>query len=101
MVTSFKQKHALGLVDCQHKLESFSGDEAPLTWLLILINHDPEKRRLSEELEALRDHARAANEASIRIQVAMSNLMGYGLWDQAVVDLDEFLPSVDPRLFCR
>jgi hypothetical protein len=101
MVESFKQKHALELIECQNPLESFSDDSTPLTWLIILINHDPEKSGLLKELEDLRHYARDSNKASIRIQIAMSNFMGYGLWDQAIVDLDEFLPSIDPRLFCR
>lgn len=101
MVTSFQQKHALGFIQCQNPLELFSDGSVPLSWLIILINHDPETSGLVEELRSLNDYARDSKEASIRIQVATSNFMGYGLWDQAIVDLDEFLSCTDGRIYCR
>jgi hypothetical protein len=101
MVSSFQQKHTLGLVECEHQLDSFSDDSTPLTWLIILINHDPESVGLLTELTALSDYAENSEKTTIRIQIAMSNFMGYGLWDQAIVDLNEFLEPTDPRLHCR
>lgn len=98
MLSAFQQKHTLGLIECQNPLESFS---KKLTWLIILINHDPEKSGLIEELKHLNNVAQESNESSIQIQVATSNFMGYGLWDQAIIDLGEFLKTNKSRIYCH
>lgn len=99
MLSSFRQKHQLGFISCQHSLESFA--EGPVIWLLILINHDPAKQRLSVELNELNQLIHRSACDLIRVQVATSNFLGYGLWNEAIVDLGAFLRDFEPRISCR
>jgi len=83
MVAVFRQKRALGLIDCGRDLTSFS-DEPPLV-LLILANHDPAKTKLREQLATLP----TAHHCAIR--VVASSLVGYGLFDPGMLTVDEVL----------
>lgn len=104
MTTSFGQKHALGFIQCQRPLDrsaGFADESTPIVWLLILINHDPEKTALGDELKRLEECQRSIGGASVRIQVATSTFMGYGLWHEGVVDLDGFLNQYTSRISSR
>jgi hypothetical protein len=79
MVNVFNQKRELGLIDCGKDLESFS-DERPML-LLALLNHDPDSTKLRASLDNLPPSPHA------EICLATSGLMGYGLFDQAVLPL--------------
>jgi hypothetical protein len=81
MVCVFNQKRALGLIDCGLDLVSFS-DEAPML-LLVLIDHDPASVMLRRALETLPPSPHA------EVCLAASCLMGYGLFDQSVLLLEE------------
>lgn len=81
MVVLFNQKRALGLMDCGKDLVAFS-DEQPML-LLALVNHDPDSTKLRASLKALPPSPHAA------IYIATGCFMGYGLFDQAVVPLEE------------
>ncbi|MGI9322227.1 MAG: hypothetical protein ACR2PJ_01465 [Pseudomonadales bacterium] len=81
MVNVFNQKLRLGLLNSRKDLLSFS-DEPPML-LLALVNHDPDKLPLHRILESLPPSPNA------EIYLATGCFMGYGLFDQAVVPLDE------------
>ncbi len=81
MVGLFNQKRALGLMNCAKDLVAFS-DEPPML-LLALVNHDPDSTKLRSSLETLPPSPNA------EVYVATGCFMGYGLFDQAVVPLDE------------
>lgn len=81
MLQVFNQKQALGLIDCEKCLVSFS-DEKPLL-LLVLANHDPAKSRLREVLQSLPDSPHA------EVRIASACLLGYGLYDQAILSLEQ------------
>jgi hypothetical protein len=81
MVRVFNQKRALGLVDCGLDLVSFS-DEPPML-LLVLINHDPASVKLRRTLETLPPSPHS------QVYLATPCLLGYGLFDQAVLPLEE------------
>lgn len=83
MVTVFNQKLALGLIDCGKVLGSF-GAERPVL-LLVLANHDPDKRKMKELMLQL------PKTKDIELKVATSSFMGYGLYDPAIFPADEFL----------
>lgn len=83
MVRVFNQKRALGLIDCEKDLASFS-DGAPVL-LLVLVNHDPDKSRLRELLRTLPPSPHA------ELRIATSSLLGYGLYDPAILTIDEAL----------
>jgi len=76
MVHVFNQKWGLGLLDCGNRLQSFSG-ERPI-FLLMLVNHDPQKSALSRLLRSLP----ASPHVDVRIGTA--SFLGYGLYEQCV-----------------
>lgn len=93
MLECFNQKHQLGLMECANPLQSF--DETGFDWIVILINCDPESTRLIRALPDLR--ALAAQLPSIRVRVATSHFMGFGLWDDSMLDLDAFIKRYGTR----
>jgi hypothetical protein len=81
MLVVFRQKHRLGLVNTKHTIESFA-DEKPL-FIFLLGNHDPDSRILEQELERL------PSTENVELRFAIGTFMGYGLFDQGIVSLDE------------
>ncbi len=81
MVGVFKQKHELGLIDCKKPLSAFS-DEPPML-MLYLVNHDPQKGNLGK---ALRN---APPSPHAEIFLSSGCFMGYGLFDPAIIPLQE------------
>lgn len=79
----FNQKRALGLIDCERDLIGLS-DEPPIL-LLVLVNHDPDKSRLRNLLRTLPPSPHAD------LRVATGSLLGYGLYDCAILTIDEAL----------
>jgi hypothetical protein len=90
MVRVFNQKRALGLIDCDKDLTGFS-EERPML-LLLLANHDPDSGKLRR---ALGDLPRSE---SVDVYVAAGNLMGYGLYDPAIVPLEEAIEHFRERI---
>ncbi len=84
MVTVFNQKRSLGLIPaCEKDLLEFS-DERPVL-MLVLANHDPDKSRLRELLRTLPPSPHAD------LRIATACMFGYGLFDPAVLTVDEAL----------
>ncbi|AKV04398.1 hypothetical protein AKJ09_11061 [Labilithrix luteola] len=83
MVRVFNQKRALGLMECKKDLVSFS-DEVPML-LLVLVNHKPRKSKLRELLRTLPPSPHA------ELRIATGSLLGYGLYDPAVLTIEEAL----------
>lgn len=83
MLRVFNQKRALGLIDCEKDLTGFS-DEPPVL-LLVLVNHDPAKSRLRDLLRTLPPSPQA------ELRVATGSLLGYGLYDPAILTISEAL----------
>lgn len=83
MLRVFNQKRALGLIDCAKDLTGFS--EEPPVLLLVLVNHDPDKSRLRELLRSLPPSPHA------ELRIATGSLLGYGLYDPAILTVDEAL----------
>lgn len=81
MLCVFNQKRELGLVECKKNLTDFS-DEPPIL-LLVLANHDPESTLLRDLLGSLPPSPHA------ELRVATGSLIGYGLYDPAILTIDE------------
>src|SRR5207248_1385959 len=81
MVRVFNQKRELGLIKCERDLVSFNAEKPQL--LLVLVNHDPGKSQLRELLGDL-PHSPHAD-----VRIATGCLLGYGLFDQAVLAPEE------------
>jgi len=87
MVDVFNQKRALGLIDCERDLLGFS-EEKPLM-LLILANHDPAKTKLCKLLNGIHYSPNA------EVRVASASLLGYGLYDPAILTVEEALARLE------
>jgi hypothetical protein len=98
LVLRFQQKHRLGFIESSHPITGFS--DGRVLWLLILINHDPESRRLRDGLAELVQMI-GSDEGMIDVRIATSNFMGYGLWDQGLMDLNSFTRDCGARIYCR
>ena len=90
MKTVFKQKLELGLINNEKPIESF-GDNKP-EYILALVNHDPESTILKRELKTLPPCPH------LDLKVAVSNFMGYGLYDQNIYTLDAFLRRFENQI---
>lgn len=90
MITVFGQKRALGLLDCGKDLRAFN-DQRPLL-ILVLVNHDPGKTRLRELLQTMPPSPHAD------LRIAVSSLMGYGLYDQGVMSIEDTITRYAGRI---
>jgi hypothetical protein len=90
MIKVFNQKRALGLIDCDKDIVSFS-EEKP-EYIFALINHDPSK----SELAKLVGNVKACS--NIEIKFATSNFMGYGLYIEGIYGLEEFKLKYDNQI---
>jgi len=90
MKTVFNQKWDLGLINNKKPIESFN-DNKP-EYILALVNHDPDSTILKRELKTLPPCPH------MDIKVAVSNFMGYGLYDQNIYTLDAFLRRFENQI---
>jgi len=82
MVGLFKQKEALGLIDCAHPLTDFSEEKPEL--IIILANHKPRGTVLRDALGELPRCDKA------ELKIAVSTFAGYGLFEQNIYSLAKF-----------
>lgn len=83
MLTVFNQKWELGLINNKKPIDSFADDKPE--YILVLVNHDPAASKLRAELKTVPPCP------LIKHKVAVSNFMGYGLYDESIYPLDDFL----------
>ena len=91
MVKVFNQKHQLGLINGKLELKEFSVD--PPLFILALMNHDPEKSHLHDELLKLQGNT------ELDIYISFGCFMGYGLYDHAVIPLEDALSNYQNLVF--
>lgn len=104
MTVVTKQKSELGLIK-KGKLDAneptriekikVSASEKP-EWILLLANHDPEKSALRKELIWLQNKSKEDN-FPFEIKIAVSNFMGYGLYEDSMIPLSKFLEEFLPE----
>lgn len=86
----FNQKLELRLINNQKPIESFCNDKPE--YILALVNHDPASSILKAELQTLPSCPNA------ELKFAASSFMGYGLYDQNIFALDEFLTRFEGQI---
>ncbi|MFB0555020.1 MAG: hypothetical protein ACETWQ_17065 [Phycisphaerae bacterium] len=86
----FNQKLELELINNEKLIKSFN-DNKP-EYILALVNHDPDSRVLRQELNNLPPCPYA------ELKFAVSNFMGYGLYDQNIYTLDSFLRRFEDQI---
>lgn len=90
MITVFNQKVDLGLLNKIKKIGSLS-DEKP-EYILILGNHDPAKSVLRRELDLLVNSQLFTDFSALAdLKVATASVMGYGLYNEGIYDIQTFL----------
>jgi cytosine/adenosine deaminase-related metal-dependent hydrolase len=97
------QKASLGLLnksdmarpDKREKVAFTRAVPGSVDWILVLAGHDPARAELRQELAKLQSRIRDMGEAPFRVKVAVAAFMGYGLYDQGILALDEFLDRYD------
>lgn len=96
MRTVFNQKLELGLIDNQKKIESFN-DKTP-DFILAFANHDPDSAILFHEIKKLDEIAATL---PFKLKFAVSNFMGYGLYEQNIYGLEEFKTRFDRQIYSK
>lgn len=97
----FNQRVELGLIQCHDdgnirpKLQTINSDE-PIDYIILLSDHDPASQRLIRELKNL-----TFTPSRVKIRVALATFMGYGLYDESIYDLDEFLTCFPEQICSR
>jgi hypothetical protein len=82
----FNQKMELELINNQKKIESFN-DEKP-DFIIALANHDPASTILRN---VLTDVSKMSETLPFQVKFSVANYMGYGLYDQNILGLEEFI----------
>lgn len=85
MLGLLKQKRELGLIPCLSEKgnnnEIIEFDNS-IDLIFLIANHDPESTILKTEMAGLINH---------KIKFITSNFMGYGLYNQSIFDINQFL----------
>lgn len=69
-------------------------------WILLIANHKPASNILLDELKWLNETSIKEN-FPYKIKIATANFMGYGLYDEAIYPLKEFLEIFSTQVFSR
>ncbi len=83
-VVNLKKK--LGLINIPDEIESFSNEKPE--FILLLANHDPASKILIEELRKIDE--KKLSDMPFDLKFAVSNFMGYGLFNECIYTLSEF-----------
>lgn len=84
MKNVFNQMRRLKLINNQKDIVQFNNDKPE--YIFILANHDPASSVLQRELNGL-----PVNYANLELKFAVSNFMGYGLYNQNIYGIKDFL----------
>ena len=95
MRENFNQKRNLGIIDSFHRLDSFS-EQSPIL-IVAPINHKPRSDNLRKFLNHILKYS-FDNNSTIEIFVAKSSLMGYGLYNDSILPIQEALKSLNTNL---
>lgn len=97
MTDVFNQKLDLGLINNQKKISSF-GDNKP-EYIFLLANHDPDSSRLINELNKL-NASPLLDEFSkyADLKFSTANFHGYGLFQEGIYNLQEFMTKFKDQI---
>jgi hypothetical protein len=96
MLTLFQQKRELELIaslqETRNEIESFSKE---VDCIFLIANHDPSSQKLKESIQKLQD----IKIPDVEIKFCASNFMGYGLFKENVLKIDEFQKRYEKQIF--
>jgi len=101
MRTVFNQRVELGLIKChtsskQPQLTTIKSDEK-VDYIILLSDHDPAKSRLCDELAGLQKYLKN-NRSRFNIKVALATFTGYGLFEESMYTLDQFMTQFSKQI---
>ena len=96
MRTLFNQKLELGLIDNRKPIKKFNNEQPD--FIFVLANHDPDSKILFQELKKIEPNARYL---PFSLKFAVSNFMGYGLYQQNIFDLRTFLSRYEKQIYSK
>jgi len=95
MKMCFNQKRELGLIlELKHDIERFK-EQPKIDFIFILINHDPASSILKNEI----DNIKPEDYPNLNIRFAVSNFMGYGLYEDNIYDLKVFKDKFKDKIY--
>jgi hypothetical protein len=88
----FKQKHELGLMGSAPPDAEIQPD-TPLEFILLVGNHTPASSILDDELNEVLGSPEydQMKQLGCEMKVAVASLMGYGLYDECMIPLEDYL----------
>lgn len=91
----FNQRVKLGLVECHSEKGKIAKELTCINgqhpqFILLLADHDPDSRTLRNELTELLQIEQSGN-LPFGLRVATANFMGYGLYDENIYPLSDFI----------
>jgi hypothetical protein len=88
----FSQKRALGLLGSA-SADAHIPSDAPLEFILLVGNHTPASSCLDEELAKVAASPQYAQmkQHGCQMKIAVASLMGYGLYDECMIPLEDYL----------
>jgi hypothetical protein len=93
MATVFNQKQELGLLEgIASPLAKL--DDSNYEFILLLANHNPKSSILGNELRKLVNnpaYQRLENELDCKLKIATASLLGYGLYEEHMIPLEDFI----------
>src|SRR3972149_6562277 len=96
MLTLFQQKRYLELIaslqENRNEIKSFSKE---IDCIFLIDNHDPSSRKLKESILELEK----IEIPGVKIKFCVSNFMGYGLFKENVLKIDEFQKRYGKQIF--
>lgn len=80
----FNQKKELGLIKARNNIDEIGSGKPE--YIFIIANHDPESKKLKKAL----DEIKKLKYDNFDLKFAVSNFLGYGLFEENVYSLEEF-----------
>lgn len=95
MLEVFRQKRELGLIPAlDHNRNAVTNVAAEIEVMFLVANHDPSSRKLAAAVNAIRDR-RKVHSPGVQVRFATAAFMGFGLYAQNVLPIDDFLRQVE------
>ena len=95
MLQVFQQKRDLGLIPTlkNHPEVKCVADRVDVIFLLA--NHNPDSRKLKDAVDKIREK-HEKDQPNFNVYFAMANFMGFGLYSQNILSLDDFEQQLEP-----
>jgi hypothetical protein len=101
MITLFKQKRELGLITGlkgNNNRITLNNLSSEIDYVFLIANHDPQKTNLKKQIVEL-NKLITLNKYKFNLKFCTSSFMGYGLYNENMYDLDNFILKFSKQLY--